>query len=571
LIDMISESDANDLKLTTVFQKELKAFEIPPDENTFYFERKLNQFNSNAQYNEIEFLNFVEKFAIVSDQPGAGKSKLFKNLAKLCKQNFPFSLVFKIDLNSPALKLDELQDLNLDSSDFEDFVLKNIIGAKSQLESSIFNYFAEHDQKKIHLFLDGFDEISLTYKETVLKLIKYFIRLKSTKLFVSTRPVMALYLQDEFKGLSSFFFSLEPLTKSESEKFLLAICEKPLLNLTFQINIFLGPHRFASQDPELTGNPLILTMAAKILNDEDYGLRQFENEWEIFKKFVDIKNQTFLEDLDPRIGPALQIDVNTVGNIEKYLENLALRVILGDDLCQKFGVEILDESYQMKNIIVKHGLIKTEHQFNQVSFIHRRFAEFYASKFFVRNLTKVDIEPIITNVSYQGLTDMIIYAISEKSTLNHIFLKSYLDTCKDLVNSTNFRTSVIPLFARNSETDRKLGDIKTLNDIIEQLKSENIDLGKFCENIVSRSFEFYLKDTINTRAKKIEIFENHKIYAVYNGASYCTRSYKRYLNEFDLEDMEKVGLIYKENDEYEFVHEIFANYFQTLKLKDNIH
>ncbi len=98
---------------------------------------------------------------------------------------------------------------------------------------------------------------------------------------------------------------------------------------------------------------------------------------------------------DPKIGPALQVEENTVENIEDYLENLALRVILGDDLCQKFGVKVLDGSYYIENIIVKHGLITVQDQFNQVSFIHRRFAEFYASKFFVRNLTKVDIESII--------------------------------------------------------------------------------------------------------------------------------------------------------------------------------
>jgi hypothetical protein len=224
----------------------------------------------------------------------------------------------------------------------------------------------------------------------------------------------------------------------------------------------------------------------------------------------------------------------------------------------------------MKNIIVKHGLITV--QFNQVSFIHRRFAEFYASKFFVRNLKKIDIEPIFTNVSYQGLTDMIIYAINEKSTLNHIFLKSFLDTCRELENIANFKTSPLSLFARNSETDRKLGDIKTLNDIIEQLKSEKIDLWKFCENIVSTSLEFYFIDKINTRSKKIKIFENLKTYAIQNyGASRCfPESSARVLNGTELKEMEKVGLIYEANGGYEFVHEIFAAYFLTVKLRENI-
>jgi hypothetical protein len=274
LIDVISQSDVNDLKLANLFQEELQAFEIPPGENSFHLDRKLKQPDIHAQYNEIEFLNFVDKFAIVSDQPGAGKSELFRYLAKLCKKDFPFSLVFKIDLNSPALKLDELQDLNLDSSDFDEFVLKNIIGAKSQLESSIFKYFVEY-KKKIHLFLDGFDEISPHYKETVLKMVKHFIKIKSVKLFVSTRPELALYLQNEFNEIS---FCLEPMTKAESKEFLLAICED-----SQHINDFLER---LPQDPELIGNPLILTMVAEILNDKDYGLNQFQNDWPILKKYI---------------------------------------------------------------------------------------------------------------------------------------------------------------------------------------------------------------------------------------------------------------------------------------------
>jgi hypothetical protein len=425
---------------------------------------------------------------------------------------------------------------------------------KSHLESSIFDYFVEHDQKKIHLFLDGFDEISPTYKETVAELIKYFIKIKSVKLFVSTRPEMAPYLQSEFNEIS---FGLEPLTKSESKELLLSICKN-----SQHIDIFLER---LLQDSELTGNPLILTMVAEILNDKDCDLDEFENDWEIFKKFVDIKNRTFLEDLDPKIGSTLQIEENMVQDTEKYLENLALRVILGDDLCRKFGVKIHDFK-NIENIIVKHGLITVQDQFNQVNFIHRRFAEFYASKFFVRNLTKFDTEPIITNVSYQGLTDMIIYAISEKSTLNHIFLKSYLDSFYKLESMENFRAGPLSLFARNSETD--LNDIKILNDMIEQLKSRKIDLWKFCENIVTKSFEFCSKDTINTRS----IFETFKIYAVYKygASSYFSQFFRRNFDETELKEMEKVGLIYSENGGYKFVHEIFSAYFLTSKLIENI-
>jgi hypothetical protein len=200
LKNVISQSDVNDLKLANLFQEELKAFhEIHFDKNTFHLERKLNQSDIHTQYNEIEFLNFVEKFAIVRDQPGTGKSKLFNNLAKLCKDNFPFSLVFKIDLNSHALKLDELQNLNLDSSDFDEFVLENIIGVKNRLERSIFHHFVEHD-RKIHLFLDGFDEISPTYKETVVKLIKYFKSIDSVKL-----KIIKIY---RLKNVYSFYTNL---------------------------------------------------------------------------------------------------------------------------------------------------------------------------------------------------------------------------------------------------------------------------------------------------------------------------------------------------------------------------
>jgi hypothetical protein len=217
LADVISTSDALDVKLQDIFQKELTAFEPPIADNKFYIKRKLKRISSesdndeNITFDEEDFLKFVEKMAIVSDQPGTGKSHLFKNLSKLSKEFFPFSLAFYMELNSYVPVLEKLKGLDSSASDFDKIILKDIIGVNNQMEGFIFEHFIEYE-KKIFLFFDGFDEICPYYKKTVLDIIKYFNGFESVTIFISTRPEMDPYLQSEFNEIP---FCFKPFTYGE--------------------------------------------------------------------------------------------------------------------------------------------------------------------------------------------------------------------------------------------------------------------------------------------------------------------------------------------------------------------
>jgi hypothetical protein len=119
----------------------------------------------------------------------------------------------------------------------------------------------------------------------------------------------------------------------------------------------------------------------------------------------------------------------------------------------------------------------------------------------------------------------------------------------------------------------------------ETLLAEKFSLWNLYENFVAKSFHIYftekrginVKNAINRKKcneEKRIILENYKIYAIQeflkkDAAKFFLSLANRKFSEFEIEEMVKVGLIYKTDDGYKFVHQTFAEYLFTLHLMKN--
>ena len=109
---------------------------------------------------------------------------------------------------------------------------------------------------KIIIF-DGFDEISPTYKNIVIDLLKILKKSQIKQLWVTTRPNMRVELED---NLEQFAYNLKPLSRQDQTNFLTK-CWMHKLNISDSTKLKIYAEALLNnliesiRDNELTGIP----------------------------------------------------------------------------------------------------------------------------------------------------------------------------------------------------------------------------------------------------------------------------------------------------------------------------
>jgi len=166
-----------------------------------------------------------QRVMLISDTAGMGKSTVLTHLSKQMKQKFPAKWVVRIDLNdhTDALKdnTDALKALKQEQIDKEaaiQFVSEKLLKLKPDLEKELFLQCCEQKQKvRIVIMLEGFDEISPFYKQTVIDLLQALRQTAVEQLWVTTRPHLREELEDKLQQLS---YTLEPFSVKDQVEFL---------------------------------------------------------------------------------------------------------------------------------------------------------------------------------------------------------------------------------------------------------------------------------------------------------------------------------------------------------------
>jgi len=155
---------------------------------------------------------------LISDTAGMGKSTVLTHLSKQIKQKFPAKWVVRIDLNNHTDALTALKQKHIDKEKAIEFVSEKLLKLKPGLEMELFKQCCEQKQKvRIIIMLDGFDEISPFYKETVIDLLQALRQTAVEQLWVTTRPHLRKELEDKLQQLS---YTLEPFSEGNKVEFL---------------------------------------------------------------------------------------------------------------------------------------------------------------------------------------------------------------------------------------------------------------------------------------------------------------------------------------------------------------
>jgi ankyrin repeat protein len=348
---------------------------------------------------------------LISDTAGMGKSTILTHLSKQIKQNFPAKWVVRIDLNDHTDALEALKKQQISSEKAIEFVAEKMLKLGFGFERELFKECCEQKQKvNIVIMLDGFDEISPNYKETVIALLQALRQTAIEQLWVTTRPHLREELEDNLQQLS---YTLEPFSEENQVEFLtkywclngwfaeldnkekmekkikLEICAKYLIkNLTKSIS---------DKGREFTGIPLQCHMLAEAFNEEVKAFCQSAGSVPelpfsvdllgLYKRFMSRKYDICVEE-------KFKISMTNVGakaarkefvkSIRENHQILALKTLLAEE--QAGLLQIIHQCSSSDEDLTRTGIVQRNYE-GKPHFIHRTFAEYYVAEFLVNQLT----------------------------------------------------------------------------------------------------------------------------------------------------------------------------------------
>jgi hypothetical protein len=340
-----------------------------------------------------------------------GKSTVLTHLSKVIKRTSPAKWVVRIDLNDHTDALKTLDQKHIEKENAIEFMSEKLLELKPGLEMELFKQCCEQKQKlRIVIILDGFDDISPSYKQTVIGLLQALRQTAIEQLWVTTRPHLREELEDKLQQLS---YSLEPFSEEDQVEFLTkfwclkdwfkeASCEsaeelKNKLKLYAEHLIRKISQSISDKDREFTGIPLQCRMLAEA----------FEEEVQEFCQSTEVPELPFKLDL---IGLYVMFlnrkyDICVEEKFKMPVKNV------GKDIVRKSWVETSTEKHQILALkmlfdeeqvafllnnsqctssdeeLTKAGIVQMGKE-GKLQFIHRTFDKIHAAGYFVNELTK---------------------------------------------------------------------------------------------------------------------------------------------------------------------------------------
>jgi len=353
-----------------------------------------------------------QRVMLISDTAGMGKSTVLTHVSKQIKQMFPAKWVVRIDLNDHTDTLKALREEQIHKENVIAIVSERLLKLKPGLEMVLFKQCCEHIQKvRTVIMLDGFDEISPNYEETVIVLLQALRQTAVEQLWATTRPHLRNELEDKLQQLS---YTLEPFSEENQIEFLKKFwslrdwftepenkdeeVEKNKLQIYAKHLIKKLANSISDKDRELTGIPLQTHMLAEAFDEkvkifymsaESIPELPFKLELlELYKQFIERKYDIYQEE-------KLQVSLSKVAAIEQRKRDLK---IMEEDL-HLLALKALFTEEQVaffKNNgqctfsveqLTRIGIVQVSHD-GKLQFIHRTFAEYCVADYLVNRLTE---------------------------------------------------------------------------------------------------------------------------------------------------------------------------------------
>jgi len=277
--------------------------------------------------------------------------------------------VARIDLNDHTDALKALKQEQIDKEKVTEFVSEKLLELEPCLEVELFKQCCEQKQKlRIVIMLDGFDEVSPFYKQTVIDLLQALRQMAVEKLWVTTRPHLRDELEEKLQQLS---YTLEPFSEEN------------------QIELLTN---------KITGNPLQTLLLAEAFDEEISPYFQSAesiaslttnlNLLDLYERFLDKK-------FDVHVGEKIKnmTDRQTAKIQKEFLlkfvrENhqlLALEILLTEE--QVTLLQINNQYTFSAEELTRFGIVQINSE-GKLQFIHITIAEYYVADCLVNRLTE---------------------------------------------------------------------------------------------------------------------------------------------------------------------------------------
>jgi len=392
-----------------------------------------------------------QRVMLISDTAGMGKSTVLTHLSKQIKQKFPAKWVVRIDLNDHTDALNALKKEQIDKDKAIEFVSEKVLKHKPGLELELFKQCCEQKQKvRIVIMLDGFDEISPFYKETVIDLLQALRQTVVEQLWVTTRPHLREDLEDKLQQLS---YTLQPFSEVNQIEFL-----TKFWNLKEWVSKMENNEKEENNKKiEIYAKELIKRLVISI-NDKTRGFAGIPLQTRMLAEAFEKEFKIFFQ--SPESMPELPSKLDLIGLYGKFIESKydiyqeekfqvrKTNVIAKEQ--RERDLKIMKEDYQLlalkvlfneENVALfqdnrqctfsaKHfsriGIVQVSHD-GKPHFIHRTFAEYYVAEYLVDRLTDGN------KISQQVLTFILKEILLEEDRRAiRVFLDDLLSRCRPL-------------------------------------------------------------------------------------------------------------------------------------------
>ncbi|KAL7013624.1 hypothetical protein ACKWTF_015493 [Chironomus riparius] len=325
-----------------------------------------------------------QKFVLISDKAGSGKSWILKNLKNLLIQHNVSKWINIVDLKE---FVDEFKSIKTEVK-FQNFIIEKILKPKANYEAEIFKKLYKNG--KVCLLFDGFDEIAPNCAEFVTKLFQSFQQNGGNQLWIATRDHFEVDLK---KSLNlDAVYKLDEFTEDHGAE-LITTCWilsdlKSLRGFDSKTKIKSHPNyqnynekalkisnKVAKLQSSLIGLPKLYKMTADTLNVAKISIIDFS----VIDLFEEYSNFQYSRLKQMRKNESISIQY-----YHKMHELIAMKTLFPDksnfcDLnCEDFGN--YDEQVTAFGMLRKIG--------NKFKFSHGTIRDYYAAKFVIRNLTK---------------------------------------------------------------------------------------------------------------------------------------------------------------------------------------
>jgi hypothetical protein len=320
--------------------------------------------------------------------------------------------LLRIDLNDHTDALKTLEQKHIEKEKAIEFVSEKLLKLKHGLEMELFKQCCYQEQNLgVVMMIDGFDEISPLYKETVIDLVQVLRQMALEQLWVTTRPHLRRVLEDslqqlsytiepfpeenqvefltKFWSLKDWFTGMDSKGKEESKKKLEIYAEELIKKISQSVS---------DKDKEFAGSPLQCRMLAEEFDEKVKTFCQSAESMPQLPTKLDLLGlyERFIErKYDIYQGEKFRVQANNIIAREQRERDLkcmrrdhqllALKVLFTEE--QVAVLQGYNKFMLSSEELARFGIAEVNYD-SKLHFIHGTFAEYYVADFFVNQLTR---------------------------------------------------------------------------------------------------------------------------------------------------------------------------------------